>query len=402
MTGSKMQATAILWHVSLLAPYGHKGLALGIVGLTKVIPFFAFSMIGGVIADAFNRRKLMIITQTGMMISSGLLTVYAFSGMGHLPPVYILSALLAMFSSFDAPARHSLIPFLVPRSEYPLAISVNSMMMKFSSVIGPALGGLMIAVSGVKGAYLFNAVSFAGVIYAAFAMRGLPIIKKEERGSVSLSSALEGLRFVFGNKLIKATMLLDFFGSFFASATVLVPVFAQDILHAGPHEYGILMSATPAGALLASVIITHQMKKVKHKGQLVIVAVGVFGFANAMFGVSTSFWLSFFFLALAGAADSVSALLRGIIRQMSTPDHLRGRMVSVNMMFMQGGPQLGELEAGIAANAFGASLSVISGGIACVVTAVVSAWKVPMLLNYGKRGTASDEDGYTNNGGRDL
>jgi MFS family permease len=378
-----MQAAAILWHVSLLAPAGHKGLSLGIVGLTKVIPFFAFSMIGGVVADAFSRRKLMIVTQTGMMVSSGLLAAYAFSGMGHLLPVYILSALTAMFSSFDAPARHSLIPFLVPRSEYPLAISVNSMMMKFSSVIGPALGGMMIAFAGVKGAYLFNAVSFAGVIYAAVAMKNLPSAGREKTGSVSLSSAMEGLRFVFGNKLIRATMMLDFFGSFFASATVLVPVFAQDILHLGAHEYGFLMSATPIGALIASIVTTHYMEKIRRKGRIVMAAVGVFGLANALFGISENFWLSFVFLAVAGAADATSGLLRGIIRQLSTPDNLRGRMVSVNMMFMQGGPQLGEMEAGLVANAFGAPFSVVSGGLACVATALYTVWRVPLLSRYG-------------------
>lgn len=393
MMGSKMQAAALLWHVSLLAPEGHKGLALGIVGLTKVIPFFAFSMVGGVIADAFNRRKLLIITQTGMMIASGLLAAYAFSGMGHLLPVYILSALTAMCSSFDAPARHSLIPFLVPRNEYHFAISVNSMMMKFSSVTGPALGGVMIAAAGVKGAYLFNAVSFAGVIYAAFAMKGLPVPGKDERGSVSLSSALEGLRFVFGNKLIKATMLLDFFGSFFASSTVLVPLFAQEILHTGELKYGFLMAATPIGALLSNVVMTHLLDRIKHKGQVVLAAVAVFGFANAMFGFSRVYWLSFILLIIAGAADAASGLMRGIIRQLSTPDHLRGRMVSVNMMFMQGGPQLGEMEAGLAANAFGAPFSVISGGIACIVTAAVTAWKVPLLMNYGRKGTLPDDSG---------
>ena len=182
-----------------------------------------------------------------------------------------------------------------------------------------------------------------------------------------MKAAFEGLRFVFRAPLIRSTMLLDFFATFFSSATALLPIFAQDILRVGAHGYGWLYAAPAVGALIASGLMVPAMQVIERRGVALLVAVVVYGFATVAFGLSTSFWLTFWVLALSGGADSVSTIYRNVIRQLETPDELRGRMTGVNMVFFMGGPQLGELEAGLVANWIGAPLSVVTGGIGCLL-----------------------------------
>jgi MFS family permease len=195
-------------------------------------------------------------------------------------------------------------------------------------------------------------------------------------------AAAEGLRFVFGRPLIRSSMLLDFFATFFASATALLPIFAQDILHVDARGYGLLSAATAAGAVLTSFIMVPAIEHIERRGRTLIVAACVYGLVTIAFGLSTSFWLSFACLFLAGAADMVSTVLRQVIRQIATPNEMRGRMTSVNMMFFMGGPQLGELEAGLVAQAFGPVASVVTGGFGCILAVLWLAARTPTLTNY--------------------
>jgi MFS family permease len=237
-TGSFMQNAALLWHVSLLVSPDRKGLALGVVGLVRVIPIVIFSMISGVVADAWDRRKLMLLTQTSSAIVAVGLAAIAFSGVTAIWPVYALAALGAAVGAFDLPARQSLVPSLVPREDLPNAISLNAIMQQTAQVLGPALGGIVIASSNVGWAYVINACSFTAVIVALLMMRGVPTrpAKATSKDDVSWHAALEGLRFVFRSPLIRSTMLLDFFATFFSSATALLPIFAQDILLVGQED----------------------------------------------------------------------------------------------------------------------------------------------------------------------
>jgi MFS family permease len=206
--------------------------------------------------------------------------------------------------------------------------------------------------------------------------------RPRDRRDFSVSAALEGLRFVFRAPLIRSTMLLDFFATFFSSATALLPIFAQDVLHVGARGYGWLYAAPAAGAVLTSGIMIKVIDQIEERGRMLIAAVLVYGIATVIFGLSTSFWLTFGCLAATGAADTVSMVFRNLIRQLETPDHLRGRMTGVNMIFFMGGPQLGELEAGLVANWLGPVVSVVTGGIGCLVaSAWVAAW-TPALLGY--------------------
>jgi MFS family permease len=381
-SGTMMQGAAILWHVSLLVPPERKALALGLVGLVRIVPIVFFSLLSGVVADALDRRKLMLVTQSGMALAAAVLAALTLRGLHAVWPIYVLAGLSSAFGSFDGPARNSLIPTLVPREHLPNAISLNTIMFQSASVLGPSLAGVLIATLGVAWIYALNAVSFLVVIGALVAMRDLPARSAEAPGDISLKAALDGLRFVFRQPVIRSTMLLDFFATFFASATALLPIFAQDILHVGAHGYGLLYAAPSVGALVMGGLMVRLVDRIHRRGTVMLWSVVAFGVSTAVFGVSRWFWLTFLCLAISGAADTVSMVLRNVVRQLSTPDHLRGRMIGVNMVFFMGGPQLGELEAGVVANWFGAPFSVVSGGLGCLVATAWTALTTPELRRY--------------------
>ena len=379
--GSMMQNAAILWHVTQLVPVDRRPLALGAVGMVKIVPIFVFSLAGGVVADALDRKKLMLAMQSLMAIFAAILAVLSFTGKEALWSIYLLTALNSAANTFDGPARQSMIPALVPPKDFANAISLNTIHFQVASVVGPWLSGVVIASLGMGWVYALNAVSFLAVIVNLLRMRDVP--PRQGAGvEVSLRSAVEGLRFVFSTPMIRSTMLLDFFATLFSTASGLLPIFAQDILHVGPRGYGFLVSAQAVGALLASAFLVHAADRIDHRGRTLLWAVTAYGLATVVFGLSRSFELTFACLALVGAADMVSTVLRNIIRQLATPDRLRGRMTSVNMMFFMGGPQLGEIEAGLVANSFGAPFSVVTGGIGCLVATAWIAAKTPALRRY--------------------
>jgi MFS family permease len=324
----------------------------------------------------------MLVTQLGMAVTAAVLAWLTFAGVQALWPVYLLAAIGAAFGAFDGPARQALIPTLVPVEHVPNAISLNTIMFQTASVLGPALGGLVIALWGVAWAYVFNAVSFLCVIAALLMMRDLAPRKAADRGAMSLAAAIEGLRFVFRTPLIRSTMLLDFFATFFASANALLPIFAQDILAVGARGYGILSAAPSVGAMLTSIALVPLIERMRHRGATMLWSVLGFGLATIGFGLSRSFALTFACLALTGATDTVSVVIRNIVRQLATPDSMRGRMTGVNMIFFMGGPQLGEMEAGLIANRWGAVVAVVSGGIGCLAATAWVAWRTPALRAY--------------------
>jgi len=255
-------------------------------------------------------------------------------------------------------------------------------MLQAASVLGPAVGGIVIGEWGVAWAYAINALSFAFVIVALLQMRDVPERDGGGAGEITWRAARDGLSFVFRTPLIRSTMLLDFFATFFASATALLPIFAQDILHVGATGYGWLFAAPAVGSFVTSIALVPLVEKITRRGESIIWSVAGHGFATIVFGVSRSFWLTFLCLALVGSTDTVSTVLRNVIRQLETPDRLRGRMTGVNMVFFMGGPQLGEFEAGAVANWLGAPFSVISGGIGCLLSTAWVAWSTPILRRY--------------------
>jgi MFS family permease len=386
-SGSLMQSAAILWHVSLLVPDNRRALALGLVGLVRVVPVVFFSLLSGVAADVYDRRKLMLLTQTVMAALAAALAILTWRGLDAVWPVYAIAAASSAAGAFDLPARQSLIPNLVPREHLANALTLNTIMFQVAAVAGPALGGIVIGQFGVAWTYAANAISFLVVIAALMMMKGVggrgPMVRDgREATRFTVQAALEGLRFVFRAPLIRSTMVLDFFATFFSSATALLPIYAQDILAVGANGYGWLYAAPAAGAILASAVMMKAVDVIDRRGSVLIAAVAGYGAATIAFGLSRNFWLSFTCLAATGAADTVSMVFRNLLRQLETPDHLRGRMTGVNMIFFMGGPQLGELEAGLVANWLGAVVSVVTGGIGCMAATLWIAATTPALRHY--------------------
>jgi MFS family permease len=293
-----------------------------------------------------------------------------------------MAGLGAAAGSVDAPARQSLLPTLVPREHLPNAIGLNSILFQTASAVGPALAGLALATRGVASVYALNALSFVAVIGALLLMRDLPAARPVGRAAISVRALVEGLRFVFGRPVIRSTMLLDGIATFFCSATALLPLFAQDVLHVGPQGYGWLYAAPSIGAVLSSLIMVRLAGRITHRGLVLIGAVAAYGVATVVFGLARTFWMMFLALAATGAADTVSGVLRNIVRQFETPDRLRGRMVGISMLFFLGGPQLGEFESGVAAQALGAGPAVVLGGLASLVSTGWIAWHTPTLRVY--------------------
>ena len=355
----------------------------------RVAPIVIFSLISGVAAAALDRRRLMLMTNLLAAVVAVGLAALSLRGLTAVWPVYVLAAIGASVSAFDLPARQALVPTLVPREHLPNAIALNSIMFQLASVAGPSLGGLLIAAEGVASAYIVNALSFIFVLAALLMMRREPASTSpaagtpgDTRADLSLRAALEGLRFVFRSPLIRSTMVLDFLVTFFASATALLPIYAQDILGVGAQGYGWLFAAPSIGALASSAAMVPLTDRIDRRGQMLIWAVVGHGIATILFGVSTGFWLAFVALALTGATDTVSMVIRNVVRQLETPDHLRGRMTGVNMVFFVGGPQLGELEAGVVANWWSAPFSVITGGIGCLLATAWITATTPALRRY--------------------
>jgi MFS family permease len=248
-----------------------------------------------------------------------------------------------------------------------------------AQIVGPALAGLLIAADGLAFVYWINALSFLGVLAALTAIR-VPAVAGP-RGRVDLQALTEGVRFLQGQPLLFATMLLDFLATFFASANTLLPIFAKDILHVGPKGYGVLAAAPAVGSLLADGVLI-SLPRLRQQGRLILTAVALFGVATVVFGISRWFPLSVLAFAATGAADTVSTVVRQTMRQLLTPDHLRGRMAALGMLFFMGGPQLGELEAGLVAAWLGAPFSVILGGVGCLASVAWVAVRFPGLRAY--------------------
>jgi MFS family permease len=379
MAGSQMQVWALFWHIRTLTD---QPIALGGVGLARIAPIIVFSLVGGAVADALNRRRVLFLTQAIMVLVALALTWLTFRAETRLWHIYLLTALQAVAISFDSPARQALVPNLVPVRDLPNAFSLTSIAHQSGAIVGPALSGLVIAYWGQAYTYLINAITYLAVILAliwmgSVAQEALPARRK----AVSWTSIKEGVRFITGHPIILSTMLLDFFATFFSSARTLMPIFARDILHVGAIGYGWLSAAESIGAMAAALIIS-QMIEIRRQGRVFLTSVLMFGLATIGFGLARTFSLAMLALILMGASDSVSTIIRNTIRQLQTPDHIRGRMTSVNQIFFMGGPQLGEVEAGVAAQLFGAPFAVVSGGIGCILAASWVARRWTQIVSY--------------------
>ncbi len=374
--GIFMQEVAVSWQLYQLT---RSPLALGILGLSKFLPILIFSFFSGLIADIYNRKKIIFLVQIFALLNALILAFLTITGKITPLLIYLLVGLEAGLYSFESPARQAMGPTIIAKKDFPLAVNIMNITYQTTNFIGPAIAGFVIAFYGISTVYIINAFSFLAVIIALILMSPLPkIIKKPE---FNFNEIKEGFIFVFKTPLIYGSMYIDFIATFFASASTLMPIFAVDILKVGPKELGFLYAAPSIGAVIAGLSFPF-LNRIKQKGKLLLVAVCFFGLNTFLFAISRNFYLSIIFIALSGSGDIISVIIRNVIRQLNTPDHLRGRMTAINMLFYSSGPQLGETEAGIAAYFMGTPLSVAFGGIATIIATIYIAIKTPELLNY--------------------
>jgi len=373
MTGLR---AAIAWHVFALtgSPF-----QLGLLGAVQFLPALGLSLVGGAFADAHDRRRIAQFTQLVAVASAVLLAAASALGVANAPLLFAVVFVAALASAFENPARAALLPLVVSRARFVAAVPIHSTAQAFAFMTGPALAGVGIGAAGVAAAYAgAAALSLAGIAGLA---RLRPRAPDDERRQVSLRAIREGVAYVRSQPVLLGCMTLDMFAVIFAGASALLPVYAEEILRVGPRGFGVLSASLEAGALVMSILLMLG-RPVRSQGRALLISVAVFGLATIGFGLSRSFWLSVGIYALVGMADQVSVVMRSTIVQITTPDALRGRVSSINMIFIGASNQLGAMESGFVAALTSATFAVVSGGVACLAVAGVVAARVPALRRY--------------------
>ena len=354
----------------------------GLLGLVELGPLIALSLFGGALADRFDRRRLLLVTQIALVVVASGLAAAALLGTPPLGLLYVLAALSAAASAVERVTRQSIVPNVVSAERLRGALSLTFGLMQLTMVVGPAVGGLLISAAGVQGAYIADAVTCAGMVFAAYAMSAQPPGDQHDEPHESIFQSIKtGLRFVRGEHALVGSFAIDLCAMTFGMPRALFPVLSLTVYHAGASGTGALFAAVAAGATVAA-LTTGWLEHARWLGRTVLAAVAIWGIAIALAGVTTSIVVAVILLALAGAADSVSAVCRSTISQTLTPDRLRGRMSSVFSLVVASGPRLGDVESGAVASVATPRLSVVSGGIACVVSVGVIAAAFPALAKY--------------------
>lgn len=383
--GWQIQRMAITWHVYELTG---DALALGMLGLARFAPVIVFGLLGGVIADQRDRRMVLVYTHIALMMSSAALVLATLAEQDTLAVIYAVTFASSALNSLAGPARQALIPNLVPRNEIAGAATMANLAMQAAMVVGPAIGGLMIAQTSLPLVYGINAIGFLAVIVAALAIRARPEIHvSTERGFGAIKA---GFVFLWQTPILLAVMGLDFIATFFGAFTNLLPIFADEIFGGGANTLGLLLSAPATGAVIGSLVFG-LMRMPNRPGLGMVACVIAYGVCIVGFGMSPSMWVAMLFLAGTGAADSISMALRHTIRNLVTPDNYRGRIASAHSMFAMGGPQLGEFRAGAMASGMGAPAAVMFGGIGTILAAIGAVRMVPRLMSKLDQIDESDE-----------
>ena len=355
-------------------------LAIGVLTLVQLIPILLFALGAGSLADVVDRRKLLMLTQTGLALTSLALLLLALTGDPPLPALFAVAFLSAGLGAVDQPARSSSIPRLVPQERLPAAIALNQLNFQMASIVGPAIGGLLIATVGISGAYAVDLVTFVAALGALVAIRPLPPLGAV--GRPSLAAIREGLRFARQRRAILGSFVIDLNAMIFGMPTSLFPVLALEVFKTGPAGFGLLAAAPGAGAFLGA-LLSGWVSSVRRTGRAILLAVACWGLAITAFGlVTVSFPLALICLGLAGTADVFSAVFRSTLVQLETPDALRGRVMSIHTLVVTSGPRLGDMEAAAVAALTSPQFAVVSGGILCLLGVLVVAHRFPELATH--------------------
>jgi len=358
----------------------HSALLTGLLGAFELVPLVTMALLGGAIADRFDRRRVLLLDQIGLVACATALAAMAFTGFSPLIALYLVGGLLAGFGAVQNVTRTAILPNLVARARLRSALALNFGLFQLTLVIGPALGGVLIGVLGVGAAYTANAVSCLAMVAAVLALAPQP---PQHRGTAApvFRSIAEGLRFVAGKQALVGSFAIDLMAMTFGMPRALFPVLAVSVYGAGAEGTGLLYAAVAAGATIAA-LTTGWLEHARRLGVVVIWAVTVWGAAIALAGLAGSIGLAAALLAIAGAADSVSAVCRTTINQSVTPDAMRGRMSSVFSLVVTSGPRLGDIESGAVAGLTGPRFSVTSGGLACMAGVALIVFAFPALVRY--------------------
>ena len=353
-------------------------LALGWIGLAQALPLLLLALPAGQLADRFDRRRIMIVSQILWAGSSVGLAVLSHT-QGPVPLVYVLLVTGAIAHATGWPARSSMLPQVVPAEMFNNAVTWNSSIFQIASVVGPAVAGLVL-LWGAPAAYVMDAV--CALTFALLLMRLRLSPADRPRDPATLRSLTEGVRFVWRAPVILATISLDLFAVLLGGATILMPVFARDILNVGKVGLGVLRTAPAVGAFAAAILIAH-LPPMRRAGRAMLWAVAGFGLATVVFGLSEWFWLSFLMLALTGAFDNVSVVVRHTLIQTLPPDNMRGRVAAVNIIFIGASNELGAFESGVTAEWWGPRTAVVVGGIGTIVVVALIALLAPQVRRLG-------------------
>ncbi len=377
--GIEMQAVAVGWELYVRT---ESPAALGFAGLAQFIPVLLLALPAGQAADRYDRKKLLMSAQFLAGLTSLVLAALSF-WQGPVLLMYLCLLVVGVARAFAVPARWSLLPQVIPPEQLHNAVTWNSSGFQIANVAGPALGGLVLASVHAAGVYLLTALAIFGCVLLVSTVRPRPVERPKEKRS--LQTLLAGIRFVWHTKAILATITLDLFAVLLGGATALLPIFARDILHAGPWEFGVLRAAPSLGAFVMALALVH-LPPMRNAGRVLLAAVAGFGIATIFFGLSENLSLSCAMLLLIGAFDNISVVVRGTLIQTLTPEAMRGRVGAVNIVFVSSSNELGAFESGITAYYFGPVASVVMGGVGTVlvVLTVMGLWPAITRLSLAR------------------
>jgi MFS family permease len=372
--GAEAQSLAVAWQVYQIT---HRALDLGYTGLALFLPGLLFILPSGHVADRFDRRQVILVCYALQAVCTAILLAFAWHGLGHVWPIYTVLFLIGTGRSFSGPASSALIPHLVPKDHFVNAVTWGATIFQIANIAGPAVGGILFTLplhGRLQGAGIVYLFAFFASIWYVVLVGSLDVRPgRMEHRAISREVILAGFRYVAKTQILLGSISLDLFAVLLGGAVALMPIFAQDILHAGPRGLGILRSAPALGALSVSILLTWRPIQ-RRAGKRMLICVGLFGAATILFGLSKSLPLSIFALFLVGASDMVSVVIRSSVLQLATPPEMRGRVSAVNSLFLGASNELGEFESGLTAQWWGAVRAVVIGGIGSL--AVTGIWAI--------------------------
>ncbi len=378
-----MLQAILAWHIFAMT---QEELSLGFLGLARFLPALGMAMIGGVFADTYNRRNIIMVAQTVPLTCGIIFAVATFNGWITPELIYGLVLLIGFASSFENPARHALLPAIVRRETFANAVTVSSTLQSFGMMTGLFVGGVLVVMDpGI--AYITYSIALIGAFVAMSFLR-YEQTQDGPRRTVSLAAIKEGLQYVRRRQVIWGAMSLDMFAVIFGGAKGLLPVYASQILLVGGFGYGVLLASLEIGAFVMALILVMR-PPIFRTGRALLYSVAVFGILTMVFGFSRNIYLSIAVYMMIGAADQISVVMRNVIIQLSTPDELRGRVSSVSQVFIQASNQLGAMESGFVAAATSATFAVVSGGAGAIAVAGAISWRLRELVSYTSPTAAS-------------